>query len=96
LRSGQEKRLTMQGAFKLFNHGESPIFKKAYDSWAGTIHTCVFHCKSMQCLIGFGESADGVEIDFQNWIIGKDIPIRKITGEFDTSERFLFMEEVQG
>jgi predicted choloylglycine hydrolase len=94
LRSGQEKRLTMEGAFNLFNNGDSPIFKKAYDSWAGTIHTCVFHCDTLKCLIGFGESASGVKLDFQDWMGGEDIPIRKISGNFDTKEPFLFMEPV--
>ncbi|PFA62109.1 acyl-CoA--6-aminopenicillanic acid acyl-transferase [Bacillus sp. AFS015802] len=93
LQSGQKERLTMERALKLFNDGDSPIFKKAYDSWAGTIHTCVFDCETLQCLIGFGESAEGVKIDFQGWIEGVDISIRKITGHFDTDVRFLFMHE---
>ncbi|MFI8687328.1 C45 family autoproteolytic acyltransferase/hydolase [Rossellomorea sp. NPDC077527] len=94
LRSGEKKRLTMEGALHLFNHVDSPIFKKAYDSWAGTIHTCVFDCESLLCLIGFGQSAEGVKIDFQNWIKGEDIPIRGISGNFDTREPFLFMDEM--
>ena len=93
LQSEQKERLTMERALNLFNDGESPVFKKAYDSWAGTIHTCVFHCETLQCLIGFGENAKGVKIDFQDWMEGDDIPIRTITGHFDTDVRFLFMDE---
>ncbi|QHE61770.1 acyl-CoA--6-aminopenicillanic acid acyl-transferase [Rossellomorea vietnamensis] len=94
LHSEQEKELTIDGAFKLFNRGDSPIFKKAYDAWAGTIHTCVFECTSLRCLIGFGESSDGLVVDFQEWVRGRDIPVRKMSGKFDTNEPFLFMEEV--
>lgn len=93
LRAHQKKTLTMASALNLFNHGDSPIFKRGYDSWAGTIHTCVFHCETLQCLIGFGETAKGVEIDFKEWITGKPLSIRKIEGNFDTKEPFLFMEE---
>lgn len=94
IRSQTADTLTMRGALNLFNHGDSPIFKKAYDSWAGTIHTSVFECETLRCMIGFGESAKGVEIDFQDWILGEDIPNREIIGEFDTNEPFLFMEDV--
>ncbi|UII58502.1 C45 family peptidase (plasmid) [Cytobacillus spongiae] len=93
LRSKQGTGLNMREALTLFNHGDSPIFKRGYDSWAGTIHTCVFHTDTLQCLIGFGESSEGVFMDFSDWISGKPLRIKKIVGRFMTDQPFVFTEE---
>lgn len=78
-------------AFETFNNPVHGIFKKKYSSWSGTLHTTVYDPQNLQVLVGIGESARPLPIDFKEWLAGKRLPVTRLFGEIDTAEKFVHM-----
>jgi predicted choloylglycine hydrolase len=78
-------------AYTLFNDPAHGVFKKKYGSWSGTLHTMVYEPTSLRVLVGIGEKAHPVPIDFARWIDGERLPVTRIFGEIDSNEAFVHM-----
>ena len=94
LHSLQQHSETAQDAlerFKLFNDPAYGIFKKKYASWAGTLHTSVYEPASLNVLLGIGEGARPISIDFGRWLAGERLPITRLFGHIDSNELFVHM-----
>ncbi|WP_309089712.1 C45 family peptidase [Domibacillus sp.] len=77
--------------YMLFNDPAYGVFKKKYASWAGTLHTTVYEPASLRMLLGVGESAHPLPIDFGRWLAGERLPITRLFGKIDSKESFLHM-----
>ncbi|OMP67572.1 C45 family autoproteolytic acyltransferase/hydolase [Domibacillus epiphyticus] len=78
-------------AYTLFNDPSFGVFKKKYSSWSGTLHTTVYEPATLRVLVGIGENARPVPIDFKRWKNGERFPITRIFGKIDSSEMFVHM-----
>ncbi|WP_050181262.1 C45 family autoproteolytic acyltransferase/hydolase [Domibacillus robiginosus] len=77
--------------FKLFNDPSYGIFKNKYASWAGTLHTTIYEPASRHVLLGVGEQARPIPIDFGRWVAGERFPITRVFGHIDSNELFVHM-----
>ncbi|OLN23459.1 acyl-CoA--6-aminopenicillanic acid acyl-transferase [Domibacillus antri] len=82
---------TAADAYTFFNDPSYGIFKKKYGSWSGTLHTTVYEPKSLQVLVGIGEKARPIPLDFKRWLEGARLPVTRILGEIDSNELFVHM-----
>ncbi|QAS52010.1 C45 family autoproteolytic acyltransferase/hydolase [Halobacillus litoralis] len=80
-------------AFRLMNDTNRGVFSKLYSNWAGTIHTSGYLPQKLRSWFALGGDQQPVELDFMNWLEGKDICERKIYGEVDTDLPFAHMED---
>lgn len=85
--------LSPKQAFQLLNDRERGIFSDEYRNWAGTIHTTAYFPGDLKGWIALGGDQLSTEIDFGQWIHGKDVPINCIRGVVDTDIPFAHMDE---
>ncbi|MET1032773.1 C45 family autoproteolytic acyltransferase/hydolase [Domibacillus tundrae] len=78
-------------AYELFNDPAYGIFKKKYGSWAGTLHTTVYEPESLHVLIGIGEQARPLPVDFGRWVSGERLPVTRLFGRIHSKESFVHM-----
>jgi len=89
----QQKHATnpMQ-AFRVMNNPQYDVFSKKYDAAAGTIHTAAYFPKEMKAWFAIGHNQLPVIFDFQKWLQGLDIRVKRMKGELDYTKPFVNME----
>lgn len=80
-------------AFRLLNDTDKGVFSDLYSSWAGTIHTSGYLPQEGKAWFALGGDRSPVEFDFDRWLQGEDIDMKRITGEVNTSIPFLHMDD---
>jgi len=80
-------------AFRMLNDPENNVFSKKYKNWAGTIHTAAYFPKDKKVWFALGGNREPLTFDFENWLKGEDIQIRRVLGMVDTDLPFIHMEE---
>jgi len=78
--------LAAEAMFATFNRSTSPAFHHGYRHGSGTMHTIVAECGRKRLLIGIGGDAaaleeDMLDVDFDQWLNGKDLPIAHLEGQ---------------
>src|SRR5699024_4889492 len=92
---GQQKHATnpMQ-AFQVMNNPHYDVFSKKYDASAGTIHTAAYFPKEMKAWFVIGHNQLPVIFDFNKWLQGQDIYVKRIKGKLDYTKPFVNMEKL--
>src|SRR5699024_31191 len=70
-------------AFRVMNDPQYNVFSKRYDAAAGTIHTAAYFPKEMKAWFAMGHNQPPVIFDFQKWLHGQDVFVKKIKGQLD-------------
>lgn len=78
--------------FRLLNDPKHDVFSDQYRNWGGTIHTSVYKPKELKMGFAIGNQRPA-EVDFGNWLKGKDMPFSQFTGDLDTDVRIPYMGE---
>jgi len=78
--------LGAEAMFTTLNRSTSPAFHHGYRHGSGTLHTIVAECVKKRVLIGIGGDAaaleeDVLEVDFDQWLSGKDLPVEHLQGQ---------------
>ncbi|MGM0845617.1 MAG: C45 family autoproteolytic acyltransferase/hydrolase [Bacillota bacterium] len=81
----KENNLTHELAFNHFRSKHSPIFFRDYDQLFGTLHTFSYGYRDSRILSSIAQSSEVLNIDFQEWVKGKDVPIESIGGFIEQS-----------
>lgn len=74
------KNLTQDEMFHYFKDKNSPIFLLDYDNLLGTLHTFSYSYQNSRLLTTIAHSNEILDMNFQNWVNGKDINISKLNG----------------
>lgn len=82
-----------EAAFRLLNDTNRGVFSKLYGSWAGTIHTSGYFPKELKAWFALGGDQKPIEIDFANWLQGKNLKLDRFYGEVDTDIPFIHLDE---
>ncbi|MBO8155755.1 MAG: acyl-CoA--6-aminopenicillanic acid acyltransferase [Bacillaceae bacterium] len=93
LKRSQPYILSAKDAFHLLNDTDRGIFSKQYRNWAGTIHTSAYFPGTLKAWFALGGDAEPHEIDFEEWIGGKELSIERFYGSVDTDIPFAHMDE---
>ncbi|APC47211.1 acyl-CoA--6-aminopenicillanic acid acyltransferase [Virgibacillus halodenitrificans] len=80
-------------AFRMLNDTDKGVFSDQYKNWSGTIHTSAYFPKEMKAWFALGGDREPVVINFQDWLQGKEIGIKRILGEVNTELPFVHMED---
>ncbi|MUV37101.1 hypothetical protein JNUCC1_00907 [Lentibacillus sp. JNUCC-1] len=81
-------------AFQVMNDPQYDVFSKKYDASAGTIHTAAYFPKEMKAWFAIGPNRMPVIFDFEKWLRGKDVHVKRIKGELAYMRAFVIMREL--
>lgn len=82
LESLDPERLTAAEAFDIFKNRQSPLFFTDYDQLFGTLHTFAYSYEDGVVLTSLAQGHP-LEFSFWEWVQGKDIEARELTGRID-------------
>ncbi|WLR52729.1 C45 family autoproteolytic acyltransferase/hydrolase [Bacillus tianshenii] len=77
-------RHTAEEAFKIMNHTKHAIAATEFGNWDGTIHTTSYFPMAQQMWFALGVNAMNVKIDFERWVSGENIYLKRIKGSIPT------------
>src|SRR5699024_765502 len=85
---------TLYDAFKMMNDSSRGIFSKDYGSWSGTLHTALYNPDKLQ--VGFAIGGDRLPfmIQFNDWLEGKQLNVKRINGKLDSKFPFAHMTKL--
>ena len=92
LESQQNNELNVLDAYRLLNNKEEDIFSSKYDASAGTIHTAAYLPKEMRALFAIGGNRMPVVFDFNRYLEGDGIHIKKVKGMLNYHTPFVNMD----
>ncbi len=92
IQSGGEHVTKDFEAFQLMNSKEKGVFSNKYGAWAGTLHTALYLPKEKIAWFALGGNRMPVIIDFEKWLQGEKVNIRKIKGKLESTTPFINME----
>ncbi|MFC4408849.1 C45 family autoproteolytic acyltransferase/hydrolase [Chungangia koreensis] len=72
--------LNQHELFTTFADLDSPLFFTDYDELFGTLHTFSYSFKDSKILTALAQSTNVLEINFEDWVKGMNIPERLVTG----------------
>ncbi|QKY68790.1 C45 family autoproteolytic acyltransferase/hydolase [Lentibacillus sp. CBA3610] len=78
-------------AFKVMNASDKDVFSYKYDAAAGTLHTAAYFPNQMKAWFAIGPDRKPVIFDFNKWLQGENINIKRIKGELDYDAPFVNM-----
>ncbi|SFD44625.1 Predicted choloylglycine hydrolase [Lentibacillus persicus] len=78
-------------AFRVMNDSEKDIYSFKYDAAAGTLHTAAYFPKDMKAWFAIGPDRRPVIFDFNKWLKGEKIHIKRVKGELDYEGMFVNM-----
>ncbi|MFB9974424.1 C45 family autoproteolytic acyltransferase/hydrolase [Allobacillus sp. GCM10007489] len=81
-------------AFRVMNDPQYDVFSKKYDASAGTIHTSAYFPKEMKAWFVIGANRMPVIFDFNKWLQGNQVLVKRMKGELDYSRPFVNMEKL--
>ncbi|MGE8205425.1 C45 family autoproteolytic acyltransferase/hydrolase [Heyndrickxia sp. NPDC080065] len=76
----QNKDLSQRQMFDIFSDKNSPVFFTDYENLFGTIHTFSYSFNQFRILTTIAQSKQVLDIDFQEWVNGKNINESKLNG----------------
>jgi predicted choloylglycine hydrolase len=76
-------------AFQMMNDTDKGVFSNKYSAWAGTLHTAAYFPKTMKAWFAIGGDKMPVIFDFNEWLTGEHVHIKRIKGELDTDLPFV-------
>lgn len=79
-------------AFRLFNERDRGVFSEKYKSWSGTIHTSAYLPKEKKAWFSLGGDQKPVIFDFEKWLNGEDVRVKRMYGHIDTDLSFAHMK----
>ena len=91
IRSQTEGIQSVYDAFRLLNDTDKGVFSKKYGAWAGTLHTAAYLPQELKAWYSLGGDRKPVIIDFQKWLEGENIYIKRIKGELEAKTTFVNM-----
>lgn len=80
LRSLRNTKITHEQAFNHFRSKQSLVFFRYYDQLFGTLHTFSYGYEESRILTAIAQSGEALDINFQEWVRGKDVPINSMEG----------------
>ncbi|WP_428912234.1 C45 family autoproteolytic acyltransferase/hydolase [Niallia sp. Krafla_26] len=83
--------LNANTAFQLMNGTGKGVFSKKYGAWSGTLHTAGYFPNSRSAWFALGGDKRPVIFDFDKWLNGEKIHVKRIRGELDTTIPFVNM-----
>ncbi|MGM8215496.1 C45 family autoproteolytic acyltransferase/hydrolase [Bacillaceae bacterium W0354] len=75
-------------AFQLMNGRDRGVFSEKYKSWSGTIHTSAYFPKEKKVWFAIGGDRKPFVFDFDSWLKGNNILVKKIHGKINTDLSF--------
>jgi len=81
-------------AFRMMNDTDQGVFSKKYGAWAGTLHTAAYFPKEMKAWLALGGDRLPFIFNFDQWLKGENVNVKRIKGELDTNLPFINMEEI--
>lgn len=81
-------------AFRVMNDPKYDVFSKKYDASAGTIHTAAYFPKEMKAWFVIGPNRMPVIFDFNKWLQGNNVHVKRIKGELEYTKPFVSMEKL--
>lgn len=88
----QAYELDFNHAYRLLNDKEKDIFSNKYDASSGTIHTSAYLPKDRKALFAIGGNQMPVIFDFNRYLSGERILIKKIKGLLEYDKPFVTMD----
>ncbi len=87
------KGLDVFNAYQMLNDKERDVFSEKYDASAGTIHTTAYLPKEGKAFFALGGNQMPVIFDFNGYLKGKKIYVKRIKGRLEYHEPFVNMEK---
>ena len=78
-------------AFRMMNNTDKGVFSKKYGAWAGTLHTAAYFPKKRKAWLTLGGDRQPFIFDFDQWLKGEKVNVKRIKGELDTDFPFVNM-----
>ena len=88
----QHDDLDVYAAYQLLNDKEGDIFSSKYDASAGTIHTAAYLPKEMKAWFTIGGNRMPVSFDFNRYLKGERMNIKKVRGILNYHTPFVNMD----
>src|SRR5690625_1717489 len=88
----QRVDLEVYAAYRLLNDKEGDIFSSKYDASAGTIHTAAYLPKEMKAWFTIGGNRMPVIFDFNRYLKGERMNIKKVRGILNYHTPFVNMD----
>ncbi|UFU00280.1 C45 family autoproteolytic acyltransferase/hydrolase [Radiobacillus kanasensis] len=79
-------------AFQMLNNADKEVFSKKYGAWSGTLHTAAYVPKERKAWFAIGADRMPVILDFNRFLDGEKMNVKKIKGELDYHTPFINME----
>lgn len=93
IRRGHQADTDGYRAFRLLNDTDQGVFSDQYHNWSGTIHTSAYFPNELKVWFALGGDQEPAEINFAEWLEGKDLAEDRMYGEVDTDLGFVHMDE---
>ena len=87
-----QEDLSFEESFDTLNDPTKGIFVEEYKNWSGTIHTSGYRPKELSTYISLGIGPSRKKISFADWLEGRDLDEKYITGKLQTDLPFANME----
>lgn len=94
IRLKQHSLVDAYSAFRLLNDTAKGVFSKKYTTASGTLHTATYSPASLKVGFALGGDRLPLMLDFQRWLDGEPLRIRRINGEIDSKSPFVNAAEV--
>lgn len=89
----REKVTDSYEAFRLLNDTEKEVFSKKYATASGTLHTASYFPDTLKVGFALGGDRLPLMLDFQQWLEGTPLNVKRINGSLDIKHPFVNMAE---
>ncbi|QDP39556.1 C45 family autoproteolytic acyltransferase/hydolase [Radiobacillus deserti] len=79
-------------AFQMLNRTDNEVFSKKYGAWSGTLHTAAYAPEERKTWFAIGADRMPVIFDFNRFLQGEKMNVKRIKGELDYHTPFINME----
>lgn len=80
--------------FRLLNDTDKGVFSKKYATASGTLHTAVYFPETLEVGFALGPNRLPLMLDFQKWLDGEKLYVKRINGKLDIEASFVNMAEL--
>lgn len=94
IESQSNSGLNLFKAYELLNNKEAEIFSSKYDASAGTIHTAAYLPREGKAFFAIGGNRMPVIFDFNRYLAGDGVNIKRIKGKLAYDKPFVNMDRV--
>ncbi|MFD1361077.1 C45 family autoproteolytic acyltransferase/hydolase [Lentibacillus salinarum] len=82
-------------AFRVMNDSAKEVFSNKYDASAGTLHTAAYFPAQMKAWFAIGPDRKPVIFNFNKWLQGEKVNVKRIKGELDYPKPFVNMALIE-